>query len=631
MRPSANSGSLSRLIGLLQPWWGVIFLGGLFVVIAAPCELFPAVVWKFVTDVLVLRKHESHWMVVWFSFGGHITSRVALLVSAVVWLFLVYLLGETLETLEGYLLNRAAEQFILGFRNTVYRKLQSQSLAYLQRQRTGDLMSRAMGDVDEIQSFIVNSIDVIFSEGILWLGTVVFVFITDWRVAAVSLAPLLVVYVLLRIFNKKVKPIYAAARARLGDVSNRLQENLSGVVVIKIFNREEQEAERFRKSTTEYYNQQLKAITARSLFFPFSRVVGFFSNVFMIGSGGYYMITDGSFTVGDLVLFRSYWWRLFGPIQTLARLNDMIQRAIAASNRVFEVLDAPEELPEPADAVAIEKVAGAMELKEVWFTYPTVETSGENGDRPPTLRDINLMIRPGQTVALCGPSGSGKSTILNLLLRFYDPSKGQVLLDGIDIRHLRKDSFRSHFALVQQETFLFNDSLLDNIRYGHAEATMAEVTAAARAANAHDFIMQMPAGYDTKVGERGVRLSGGQKQRISIARAFLSNPAILLLDEPTSSVEPESEALIIAALSRLMKGRTTVLTSHRPSLINAADQIYVIEAGRVTEAGTPGELAAAGGWFQRFSAGDQTGGDQAAGDETKEPRLQATGAFEARN
>jgi ABC-type multidrug transport system fused ATPase/permease subunit len=588
--PVASDRSFSRLFGLLRPWWGLIFLGAVFVIIAAPCELFPAVVWKFVTDVVVLKMHESHWMVQWFSFGGRIHSRYGILLSSIIWLFFVYLFGETLETLEGYLLNRTAEKFILGFRNTVYRKLQSQSLAYLQRQRTGDLMSRAMGDVDEIQSFIVNSIDVIFNEMLLWIGTVVFVMIVDWRVATASLAPLIVVYFLLRIFNKRVKPIYAAARARLGDVSNRLQENLSGVVVIKIFGREKDEAQRFQKATEDYYTQQLKAITARSIFFPFSRVVGFFSNVFMIGVGGYYMI-QGSFSVGDLVLFRSYWWRLFGPIQTLARLNDMVQRANAATTRVFEVLDAPEELPEQTDAVAIDNVDGSMQLKNLTFAYP---------GNPPVLHGINLLIRPGQTVALCGPSGSGKSTVLNLLLRFYDPNDGQVLLDGRDLRSIRKDSFRRHFALVQQETFLFNDSILDNIRFGQTDAKMEDVIAATKAANAHGFISKLPDGYNTKVGERGVRLSGGQKQRISIARAFLANPSVLLLDEPTSSVEPESETAIIAALDRLMTGRTTVLTSHRPSLINSADQVYVIEDGKVTAAGAPAELITGGGWFARF-------------------------------
>ena len=216
------------------------------------------------------------------------------------------------------------------------------------------------------------------------------------------------------------------------------------------------------------------------------------------------------------------------------------------------------------------------------------------------LHEVSLRIDAGRTVALCGPSGSGKSTVLNLLLRFYDPAGGTVTLDGRDLRSITRDSLRSHFALVQQETFLFNGSVVDNIRYGQGDATMEQVTAAAKAANAHGFIIALPNGYETKVGERGVRLSGGQKQRISIARAFLANPTVLLLDEPTSSVEPDSEAAIIAALDRLMKGRTTVLTSHRPSLIDQADVVCVIENGRVTEAGPPEELRRNGGWFARF-------------------------------
>lgn len=227
-------------------------------------------------------------------------------------------------------------------------------------------------------------------------------------------------------------------------------------------------------------------------------------------------------------------------------------------------------------------------------------TCGVARSNQPVLRGVAIRIAPGRTVALCGPSGSGKSTVLNLLLRFYDPTSGAVTLGGRDVRSIGRESLRRHFALVQQKTFLFNDSIRDNIRYGHADATMEQVIAASRAANAHKFISKLPNGYDTNVGERGVRLSGGQKQRISIARAFLSNPTVLLLDEPTSSVEPDSEAAIIAALDRLMHGRTTVLTSHHPSLINQADYVYVIEDGRVTAEGPPAELKQNGGWFGRF-------------------------------
>jgi ABC-type multidrug transport system fused ATPase/permease subunit len=604
-----------RLVLLLRPHWPMIALGLALLLLSVPCELFPAIVWRFVTDDVVLGKNTTPRLGWWFSFGGAIQGRVQLLLASVAWLLVIYLVGETLGALCTWLLNRVAQRFMLTFRNRVYRKLQSQSLAYLQRQRTGDLMSRAMGDVDELQSFIVGSIDVIISEAVLWVGAVTIVMSANWRVASASLAPLVLVYFMLRVFNRRIKPIYEAARDRLGDVSTRIQENLSGVVVIKIFGREKAEARRFEEATGRYYDQQIKAINARSVYFPFARAVGFLSNVMMIGVGGYYMLqTPPQFTPGDVVLFRAYWWRLFGPVQTLARVNDMIQRAVAAARRVFEVLDAPDELPDAPDATPLGDVRGEMELRDVTFSYgaePPARAVGPAGngdasvvaDKPvghPVLRTVSIRIRPGQTVALCGPSGSGKSTVLNLLLRFYDPVDGQVVLDGRDLRSVRRDSFRSRFALVQQETFLFNDSILDNIRYGHAEATMEQVVAAAKAANAYEFIARLPNGFDTKVGERGVRLSGGQKQRISIARAFLANPTVLLLDEPTSSVEPDSEAAIIAALDRLMAGRTTVLTSHRPSLINQADYVYVIEDGRVTEQGPPGELARGDGWFARF-------------------------------
>jgi ABC-type multidrug transport system fused ATPase/permease subunit len=604
-----------RLLKLLRPYWGRIALGIFLLLLSTPCELFPGIVWRYVTDDVVLQKNTTPSLTSLFTFGGAVEGRYALLVSAVAWLLGIYLIGEAFGTACTWILSRVAQQFMLGFRNQVYRKLQGQSLSYLQRQRTGDLMSRAMGDVDELQSFIVGSIDVIIAEAVLWLGAVAIVMSANWRVASASLAPLLLVYVLLRLFNNRVKPIYAAARERLGDVGTRLQENLSGVVVIKIFGRERAEAKRFEEATERYYDQQIKAINARSLYFPFARAVGFLSNVMMIGVGGYYML-QGKFTPGDAVLFRAYWWRLFGPVQTLARVNDMVQRAAAAATRVFEVLDAPDELPDAPDAVTLDRVRGEMELRNVSFAYRSTGVSpmsskdaiggGGHGrearatQEPLVLRGIGIHIRPGQTVAICGPSGSGKSTVLNLLLRFYDPVAGQVMLDGQDLRNIRRDSFRSRFALVQQETFLFNDSLLDNIRYGHPGATMEQVVAAAKAANAQGFISKMPGGYDTKVGERGVRLSGGQKQRISIARAFLADPTVLLLDEPTSSVEPDSEAAIIAALGRLMTGRTTVLTSHRPSLIEQADVVYVIEDGRVTEQGAPADLTKNGGWFARF-------------------------------
>jgi ABC-type multidrug transport system fused ATPase/permease subunit len=593
---------------MLRPHWATIVLAVVLLLMSLPAELFPGLVWMYVTDELLVQRatRATFWLGKIFSFNGRIVDPIHLLISSIVWMFAVYLFAEVFGTFSSYLMSVVAQKFTLTVRNQVYHKLQCQSLAYLQRQRLGDLMSRAMGDVDELQSFLVNGIDQIVGDGLLWLGCVVLVMLLDWKVSTASLAPLLIVYFLLRFFNRKIAPIYKAARDRAGDVSTRLQENLSGVVVIKIFGREKEEADRFRTTTESYFVQQVRAILARSLFFPFSRVIGFFSNVFMIGVGGYSILTGGGFTIGKLLAFRAYWWRLFGPIQTLARVNDMIQRAIAAGKRVFEILDAPDELPDAADAQSLAHFTSAIELREATFSYGKEIAAGTNHIKSVTvdvLHNVSIRIDRGQTVALCGPSGSGKSTILNLLLRFYDPTQGQVLLDGVDLRQIKRENLRRHFALVQQESFLFNDSILDNIRYGHADATMEQVLTAARAANAHEFIAAMPNGYETIVGERGVRLSGGQKQRISIARAFLANPQILLLDEPTSSVEPDSEATIIAALDRLMTGRTTVVTSHRPSLIGQADIVYVIEAGRVVDSGAPDTVRQRNEWFARFMSG----------------------------
>ncbi|CAN5705067.1 hypothetical protein BH09PLA1_BH09PLA1_30020 [soil metagenome] len=306
--PPRRSGKIFlRLLRKLRSQWPAIALGILLLTLAMPCELFPGLIWKYVTDDVILTGRTAPMPVLstLISFGGAITRPGALLASALLWLFAVYALGEALSTLSNWIMNRVAQRFILTLRNDVYRKLQSQSLAYLQRQRTGDLMSRVMGDVDELQSFIVNGIDVILGEGMLWLATVVVVMLINWQVATAALAPLILVYVLLRIFNRRIAPIYKAARERAGDVSNRLQENLSGVVVIKIFGREKAEARRFRDTTESYYDQQIKAINARSAYFPFSRTVGFFSNINMLGVGAWFILTGRGFTVGDLLLFRA--------------------------------------------------------------------------------------------------------------------------------------------------------------------------------------------------------------------------------------------------------------------------------------------------------------------------------------
>lgn len=306
----------------------------------------------------------------------------------------------------------------------------------------------------------------------------------------------------------------------------------------------------------------------------------------MVGMGAWFVVR-GTFTIGGLVAYRGYWWQLYSPIDTLATVNELLQRAVASGSRVFELLDAEESVEDAPDATQLGDIAGELRFENVSFSY------GEE----PVLQDFSLTIPAGKTVAFVGPSGAGKTTVLNLVPRFYDPTHGRVLIDGHDIRTVSQESLRRPMALVLQETILFSGTIADNIRFSRPRASREAVEEAAQMANAHDFISRLPKGYDTQVGERGVKLSGGQRQRIAIARAFLADPRILILDEATSAVEPESEWIIQQTLERLMHGRTTLVTSHRLSMVRQADLIVGIADGRIAEMGTHDELLAAGGLY----------------------------------
>jgi ATP-binding cassette, subfamily B, bacterial len=601
-KPSKDGWAIvKRILGLLAPYKMRFVLASGMLVLSVPGELVSGFVAIYIVDHIILKTDRMQWLDTVVSMGGLVPdSWPWLLTSACVWMVLIYITSIFFDAAGSNLMERTCQKFIVELRQTVYDKIQSQTQSFMHRQSTGDLMSRAMSDVGEVQSFVTSSIDVIFKELLLWIAVVVTVFLLDWRVALATLLPILAVYFLLRMFNKKVAPIYKSASESKGKISSRLQENLSGMVVIQTFARERFESKRFYDVSLQNYQDQVKSINARTIYFPLGRVVGFLSNVGMLGVGGALILANQGFTIGTMLAFRAYWWRLFGPVYSLARVNDMIQRAIASARRVFEVLDEDVLIKNLPDAKPLRNVNGHLLLDNLSFAYDIGQ-----GKTREVLRDITIDIPAGKRVALCGPSGSGKSTLLGLIVRFYDPTTGRVLIDGQDLRTLTLETLRPSFALVQQETFLFRQSVLDNIRYGNPDATLDQIHAAAKAAVAHDFILQLPNGYDTEVGERGVRLSGGQKQRISIARAFLADPRILLLDEPTSSVEPDSENAIIEAIDHLMTGRTTVLTSHRPSLIAKCDIVYIIDQGTVIDSGPPHDVRQRNDWLDRFlSSGD---------------------------
>jgi len=569
-----------RLLSLMRPYTVPIVIGFICLLLATPAQMFPPLVWKYVVDEVIMNRKVDH------------------LLPAMLVMLAVHLVGMGLSAARTYLLGVAGQRFVADLRNRLHDKLMRQSVRYHHDRKSGDQMSRVIGDVDTLQEVVINGVDNILGNALslIWVaGIVVWL---NWKVGTLTLLPLVVVAVMVWFFNLRVKGLYRAIRDRLGDLSAKLQENLLGMLIIKAFAREAYEQERFHQVNADYTTTSLKGVKVRSMYFPGVMTVGFLSNIAMIGAGAYFVLR-GEFTIGGLVAYRGYWWQLFAPVFSLAQVNEMIQRAIAAASRVFEVLDAPEEVTDAPDAIVLDTVQGHIRFDRVNFAY-TAER--------PILQDVSFQVLPGQRIGIVGPSGTGKTTILNLILRLYDPQEGVIYLDGTPLRQLQQQAFRRHIALVTQEPFLFNDTVRQNILFGRLDASDEEIETAARLANAHEFIMDLPQGYDTLVGERGVKLSGGQKQRICIARAFLANPRVLLLDEATASVEPESEALIQAALERLMQDRTTIIVTHRLSLVRDCDRILVIDEGRVMESGRHEQLVQKNGWYARMYRLQMEGG-----------------------
>ena len=555
-----------RILSLLRPYTASLVLGSVCLLGSVALELAPPLVWKVVVDdVIVRREMQKLW-------------------PAIVALTVIQGGSALLSAFRSRLLESVGQRFVFDLRNRLYATLSHQSLAYFNDARTGDLMSRASSDVDAVQEVVIRGTDSILANFLRLLGVSIIFCSLNLKLGLATLLPIVLVGVFLKLFNGRIKSIYKAARAQLGLVNARLQDNLSGIRVIKAFAREDAEQAAFESVNRGYLSNNIEAVKLRASFFSFVRWIASFGNTVTIGYGAW-LILQGQFTIGGLIAYRGYGRYFFGPIDDLTQINDTIQRAVAAGDRLFQVLDAPVTVTDLPGAPTLPPVRGEIVFDAVSFRYRPEDT-----ERPPVLDELSLTIRPGQTAALVGSSGAGKSTIFALVSRFWDPTEGRVLIDGHDISHVTQDSLRRQIAAVQQETFLFGLSVRDNIRYGRPDASDDAVEAAARSANAHEFIADLPLGYDTLVGERGVKLSGGQRQRLSVARAFLADPRILLLDEATSAVEPESERIIQDAIEHLMRGRTTIIAAHRLSTVRHADVIFVLDHGHLAEAGTHEEL-----------------------------------------
>ena len=491
------------------------------------------------------------------------------------------LLQALFQFAQGALAARTAQGVAYDLRNTLYAKIQGLSFSYHDRSHTGQLLTRATSDVEAVQRFVGRGAIMFLSAALMLLGSVALLFTINWRLAAVLVLVVPATFGFFGLFARRAMPLFKEVQQRLANLNTILQENLAGIRVVKAFAREPYEAARYEAANREFYDINIQVNNIMSLAFPTIFGVLSVATLCIYWIGGNQVIA-GTLTIGELVAFSGYLTMAFFPVLMMGMIVAMLSSAGASAQRIFEILDAQSEVIEKPGAIELPPVRGRVVFEDVTFRYYE--------GAPPVLKNVHFVAEPGQTIALLGATGSGKSTIINLIPRFYEVCEGRITIDGYDIRDVTLESLRAQIGIVLQETNLFEGTIRENIAFGRPEASLEEIIAAAKAAEAHDFITSFPDGYDTFVGERGVTLSGGQKQRIAIARALLLDPAILILDDATSSVDLVTEYRIQKALERLMEGRTSFVIAQRVATVLNADQILVLEKGEIVARGTHEEL-----------------------------------------
>ncbi len=502
-------------------------------------------------------------------------------------LFLTFVISMFAMRYQIYWMSVAGQRILAVMRADVMKHIHRLSLQYLERKEAGDLMSRVVNDIDVINSFISQGMSQMIGMSFALIGLMVAMFSIDWRL---SLAVIIILPFMLfttSFFSTVARRAFRKTRTTIGDVSAELQEELGGIKVAQAFNRGDLNIRRFAERNAANRDANVNANAITSAFTPAMDILSTIDLAIVGGLGGWLAI-QGLISVGVVVTFIGYSQNFFRPIQMITQMWTIAQSAMAAAERIFDLLDLVPDIQDAPDASALPAVKGHVQFKGVCFGYDPHQ---------PVLEDVSLDIPAGTSAAVVGPTGAGKTTLVSLLLRFYEATQGTILIDGHDIRGVTQASLRRQIGMVLQEPFLFSGSIMDNIRYGKLDATQEDIEGAARAANAHDFIMRLPEGYATQVGERGAMLSQGQRQLISIARAILDDPCILILDEATASIDTRTEALIQEALGHLLKGRTSIIIAHRLSTIRNADQVIVIDGGHIVERGRHAELLAQGGLY----------------------------------
>ncbi|MDX1571475.1 MAG: ABC transporter ATP-binding protein [Xanthomonadales bacterium] len=593
-RSQSSGAPLLRLLRYARPWRGRILLASLCSVINKLFDVAPEILIGIAIDVVV-RGQDSFVATLGFTDPRH---QIFLLggLTLVVWI------GESLfEYFYLVLWRNLAQSIQHALRLDAYRHVQALDMAYFEDRSTGNLVAILNDDVNQLERFLDGGANALIQVATTLVAVGSVFFVISAKIATLAFLPIPVIVWGAFFFQRRAQPLYAQVRARVGDLSSRLANNIAGIATIKSFTTEEVEARRLETESLEYLEANRRAIAVSSAFIPVIRmaILAGFVLTFVVGG---LMTLEGSLNVGAYGVLVFLTQRLLWPLTGLAETIDLYERAMASTRRILDLIETPVRIRDGAGGQPLSELQGEIRFEAVSFAYETGE---------PVLKNIDLEVPAGHTVALVGSTGSGKTTLMKLLLRFYQPSDGRILIDGHRLDALTLRDLRAQIGLVSQDTFLFHGTVRENIAYGRQDATDDEIIAAARAAEAMEFIERLPQGLDTVIGERGQKLSGGQRQRLSIARAVLKDPRILVLDEATSAVDNETEAAIQRSMARISQGRTTLVVAHRLSTIVDADRIIVLEHGRIVEAGNHAELIKLGGVYAGLWK-VQTGGHEVA-------------------